>query len=208
MVPILPIPRTGCEATLEPPVAFQGTVGFCRKFSWVALCSTISLHPLWSAHRETTMTVSFTGAHVPPEIIRMGVRWSGASPLRARHGEARLEERGVPLDHATLQRGGVQDSPLWAAALPRHPPPGWVSWRLDETSRQVQGPWRARRGADGPEHRLPPHRAARRAGGAALFEKLTIAGSAAHAAASRATMPSTTPRSPSVRANMCIIAWK
>jgi hypothetical protein len=36
--------------------------------------------------------------------MRMGVRWSVASPVRDRHGEARMEERGVPVDHATIQR--------------------------------------------------------------------------------------------------------
>ena len=42
----------------------------------------------------------------------MGVRWYLTSPLRYRHGEALMTECGVRLDHATIQRGVVQDSPL------------------------------------------------------------------------------------------------
>jgi hypothetical protein len=37
----------------------------------------------------------------------MGGRWAVADPLSSRLGAARLEERGVPSAHATLQRGGV-----------------------------------------------------------------------------------------------------
>jgi len=33
----------------------------------------------------------------------MGVRWYVAYPWSYRHVEERLEERGVPIDHATIQ---------------------------------------------------------------------------------------------------------
>ena len=48
--------------------------------------------------------ISFKGAHFPQEIILMGVRWYLASPLSYRHVEELMEERGVPVDHATVQR--------------------------------------------------------------------------------------------------------
>jgi putative transposase len=41
------------------------------------------------------MAISFKGAHCPPEVILMGVRWYVAYPLSTRHVEALLEERGV-----------------------------------------------------------------------------------------------------------------
>jgi putative transposase len=50
------------------------------------------------------MAISFKGAHFPPDIILMGVRWYVAYPLSYRHVEELLEERGVPIDHATSQR--------------------------------------------------------------------------------------------------------
>ena len=34
-----------------------------------------------------TMAVSFKGAHFPPEVILMGVRWYLAYPLSTRHVE-------------------------------------------------------------------------------------------------------------------------
>jgi putative transposase len=40
------------------------------------------------------------------------VRWYVAYPLSYRHVEALLEERGVPVDHATIQRWVVKYSPL------------------------------------------------------------------------------------------------
>ena len=58
------------------------------------------------------MAISFKGAHFPPDIILMGVRWYVAYPLSYRHVEELLEERGVPIDHATIQRWVVKYSPL------------------------------------------------------------------------------------------------
>src|SRR5262249_53253409 len=54
------------------------------------------------------MAISFKGAHFPPDIILMGVRWYVAYPLSYRHVEELLEERGVPIDHATIQRWVVK----------------------------------------------------------------------------------------------------
>jgi transposase-like protein len=109
------------------------SLGFCRKFSFVALCAIISLNHLWSEQRETTMTVSFKGAHFPQDIILMGVRWYVAYPLSYRHVEELMEERGVPVAHATIQRWVVKYSPQLAEAFHRRKRPVWVSWRMDET---------------------------------------------------------------------------
>jgi putative transposase len=88
------------------------------------------------------MTVSFTGAHFPPDIILMGVRWYVAYPLSYRHVEELMEERGVSVDHATLQRWVVKYSPQLEAAFHRHKRVVWVSWRMDETYIRVKGEWR------------------------------------------------------------------
>ncbi len=57
------------------------------------------------------MAISFKGAHFPPEVILMGVRWYLAYPLSTRHVEELMEERGVKLDHSTINRWVVKDSP-------------------------------------------------------------------------------------------------
>src|SRR4029077_16313209 len=89
-----------------------------------------------------TMAVSFKGAHFPQDIILMGVRWYVASPLSYRHVEELLEESGVPIDHATIQRWVVKYSPLLEEAFHRRKRAVWVSWRMDETYIKVKGEWR------------------------------------------------------------------
>jgi len=88
------------------------------------------------------MAVSFKGAHFPQDIILMGVRWYVAYPLSYRHVEELMEERGVPIDHATIQRWVGKDSPQLKEAFHRRKRPVWVSWRMDETYIKVKGEWR------------------------------------------------------------------
>ena len=87
------------------------------------------------------MAISFKGAHFPQDIILMGVRWYLAYPLSYRHVEELLEERGVPIDHATIQRWVVKYSPLLEEAFHRRKRPVWVSWRMDETYIKIKGQW-------------------------------------------------------------------
>src|SRR4029453_6746722 len=49
--------------------------------------------------------------------------------------------RGVPIDHATIQRWVVKYSPLLEEAFQRRKRPVWVSWRMDETYIKVKGQW-------------------------------------------------------------------
>jgi len=85
--------------------------------------------------------ISFKGAHFPQEIILTGVRWYVAYPLSYRHVEALMQERGVPVDHATIQRWVVKYSPQLEAAFHRRKRPVWVSWRMDETYIRIKGQW-------------------------------------------------------------------
>ncbi len=84
---------------------------------------------------------SFKGAHFPKDIILMGIRWYVAYPLSYRHVEELIEERSVPVDHATIQRWVVKYNPLLEAAFHRRKQPVWVSWRMDETYIKVKGQW-------------------------------------------------------------------
>jgi putative transposase len=88
------------------------------------------------------MPVSFKGAHFPQDIILMGVRWYVAYPLSYRHVEELMEERGVPVDHATIQRWVVKYSPPLEEAFHRRKRPVGRSWRMDETYIRVKGEWR------------------------------------------------------------------
>jgi putative transposase len=88
------------------------------------------------------MAISFKGAHFPKEIILMGVRWYVAYPLSTRHVEELMEERGVDVDHSTINRGTITYSPLLEEAFHRRTRPVWVRWRMDETYIKVKGQWR------------------------------------------------------------------
>jgi putative transposase len=88
------------------------------------------------------MAVSFKGAHFPKDVILTCVRWYVAYPLSTRHVEELMEERGVSVDHATINRWVVKYSPHLEEAFHRRKRPVWVSWRLDETYIRVKGAWR------------------------------------------------------------------
>src|SRR5437879_877118 len=88
------------------------------------------------------MAISFKGAHFPPDVILMEVRWYVAYPLSTRHVKELLEERGVEVDHSTINRWVIKYSPQLEEAFHRHKRPVWVSWRMDETYSKVKGEWR------------------------------------------------------------------
>jgi transposase-like protein len=87
------------------------------------------------------MAISFKGAHFPPDIILMGVRWYVAYPLSTRHVEELMLERGVHVDHSTINRWVIKYSPQLEEAFHRRKRPVWLSWRMDATYMRVKGEW-------------------------------------------------------------------
>jgi transposase-like protein len=87
------------------------------------------------------MAVSFKGAHFPQEIILTAVRWYVAYPLSTRHVEELMRERGVHVDHATVNRWVIKYSPQLEEAFHRRKRPVQVSWRMDETYIKIKGAW-------------------------------------------------------------------
>jgi putative transposase len=88
------------------------------------------------------MAVGFKGAHFPQDIILTGVRWYLAYPLSTRHVEELMRERGVHVDHSTINRWVIKYSPQLEDAFHRRKRPVGRSWRLDETYIRVKGEWR------------------------------------------------------------------
>jgi transposase-like protein len=88
-----------------------------------------------------TMAVSFKGAHFPQDIILTGVRWYIAYPLSTRHVEELMLERGVHVDHSTVNRWVIKYSPQLAEAFHRRKRPVRLSCRTDETYIKVKGQW-------------------------------------------------------------------
>jgi putative transposase len=87
------------------------------------------------------MMLSFKGAHVVRDIILTCVRWYLAYPLSYRQVEELMEERGVSVDHATINRWILKYRPLLEDAFHRRKRPVGHSWRMDETSIRVKGEW-------------------------------------------------------------------
>jgi putative transposase len=85
--------------------------------------------------------VRFKGAHFPKDMILVCVRWYLAYPLSYRHVEELLQERGVSVDHATINRWVLKYSPPLEEAFHRRKRLVWLSWRMDETYIRVKGQW-------------------------------------------------------------------
>jgi putative transposase len=80
------------------------------------------------------MAVCSKGAHFPAEIILTCVPWYVAYPLSTRHVEELMEERGVSVDHAPINRWVAKYSPPLQAAFHRRKRPVWISWRMDDVA--------------------------------------------------------------------------
>jgi putative transposase len=86
--------------------------------------------------------VSFKGAHFPKDMILVCVRWYAAYPLSYRQVEELMQERGVSVDHATINRWVLKYSPQLEEVFHRRKRPVWISGRMDETYIRVRGQWR------------------------------------------------------------------
>ena len=110
--------------------------------------------------------VSLKGTPFVEAMTLTCVRWAVASPLRSCQGEERMRERGVPVDHATINRWAVQSRARLEAACHRRQRPAWRRGRLDEAYTRVRGHWCDLYRASA--QRCSPDGAAGRAGGQAL----------------------------------------
>lgn len=86
--------------------------------------------------------MDFRGCHFPPDVILTAMRWYLRYKLSYRDVEELLAERGVSVDHATINRWVIKFSPALADAARSHKKPVGRSWRLDETYIKVRGKWK------------------------------------------------------------------
>ena len=85
--------------------------------------------------------ISFKGRHFHKDMILMSVRWKLAYPLSYRNIEELMEERGVRLDHSTVQKWVVHYAPQLENAFRKRKKLVGISWRMDETYIKVTGRW-------------------------------------------------------------------
>ena len=85
--------------------------------------------------------ISFKGAHFPKDIILYAVFFYVRYGVSYRDLEEIMEEHGVKVDHATLNRWVIDYSPLIAAEAKKRKRSVTSSWRMDETYIKVKGQW-------------------------------------------------------------------
>jgi transposase-like protein len=83
--------------------------------------------------------IDFKGSHFEKEIIMWGVRWYIAYPISYRQLEEMMGERGVSVDHSTLNRWVIKYAPEVEKQFRRRQRPVGRSWRLDETYVKIKG---------------------------------------------------------------------
>jgi len=85
--------------------------------------------------------LQFKGARFPKSIILQVVSWYLRYSLSYRDIEELMAERGVEVDHATIQRWVVKYTSLQEAELRKRKKVVGCSWRMDETYIRVKGGW-------------------------------------------------------------------
>ena len=86
--------------------------------------------------------LDLNGMRFPKEIILACIRWYAAYALSYRDLEEMMQERGVSVDHSTVNRWVIRFLPLLEKVLRKHKRPVGVSWRMGETYIKVQGKWK------------------------------------------------------------------
>jgi putative transposase len=86
--------------------------------------------------------LNFKGMRFPIDVILVCIRWYAAYPLSYRHLEEIMEERGVSVDHSTINRWAIRFLPLIEKMARKNKRPVSRSWRMDETYIKVKGTWK------------------------------------------------------------------
>ncbi|MGU3401695.1 IS6 family transposase [Brucellaceae bacterium D45D] len=85
--------------------------------------------------------VDFKGTHFPKSVILYAVFFYVRYAVSYRDLQEIMAERGVQVDHATLNRWVVRYSPQIADQAQKRKRPTSGSWRVDETYIKVKGKW-------------------------------------------------------------------
>jgi putative transposase len=83
--------------------------------------------------------MNFKGSQFEREIILWGVRWYVAYPISYRQLEEMMGERGVAVDHSTLNRWVIKYAPEIEKQFRHRQRSVGRSWRLDETYVKIKG---------------------------------------------------------------------
>ncbi|EFM58701.1 transposase [Brucella sp. BO2] len=87
------------------------------------------------------MAIDFKGAHFPKSVILYAVFFYMRYPGSYRDLQEIMAERGVDVDHATLNRWVIRYVPQIADQAQKRKRRTLGSWRVDETYIKVKGQW-------------------------------------------------------------------
>jgi putative transposase len=86
--------------------------------------------------------LSFKGMRFPMDVILVCIRWYMAYPLSYRHIEEMMRERGVSVDHSTINRWAIRFLPAIEKLSRKYKRKVGASWRMYETYIKVKGIWK------------------------------------------------------------------
>ena len=78
----------------------------------------------------------------PIDVILVCIRWYAAYPLSYRHLEEMMQERGVFVDHSSINRWAICFLSFIEKMARRTRRPVGASWRMDEACVKVNGVWK------------------------------------------------------------------
>jgi putative transposase len=85
---------------------------------------------------EQKAMVNNKGMRFPIDVILVCIRWYAAYPLSYRQLEEMMQERGVQVDHSSINRWAIRFLPLLEKVFRKHKHVVGKSWRMDETYSQ------------------------------------------------------------------------
>ena len=91
---------------------------------------------------STNSMLAVKGMRFPIDVILVCIRWYAAYPLSYRHLEEMMQERGVFVDHFSINRWAIRFLPSLEKAFREHKHPVGGSRRMDETYIKVKGAWK------------------------------------------------------------------
>jgi len=91
--------------------------------------------------KPPTVVIDFKGHQYPKSVIFYAAFFYARYGVSYRDLEEIMAERGVEVDHATLNRWVVKFSPTIAENAQARKKPTAISWRMDETYIKVRGNW-------------------------------------------------------------------
>ena len=86
--------------------------------------------------------VDFKGSQFEKSIILQCVRWYLRYPISYRQLEEMMEERGIKVDHSSINRWVLKFTPQLEAQYRKRKKPTSDSWRCGEMCIKIKGQWK------------------------------------------------------------------